>query len=241
VSRDRSPLRYLGRHGWDVARAPLLLFVLVSVGLVFVVWKMFGSRDTPPIGDLVGQLVAGTLLIAVLIACGGVAGTDIKQGYYRGYFSKPIAPWSYYLQRWLLGGLAVLTVWLGLSLLVAFGAGTGVDLPRVAAVGIGYLLIGGTVPLFSTLTSRDWLVAFLVYFFEMRLHDVHEVMTRLGSEVPRAIEWLLVVLPPFHLVAANKPLPGTGDLVHVIGYGLGMVIAALLLLRFRPLGSGGRA
>ncbi len=243
MTRNRSPLRYLGVHAWDVARAPLLLFVVVSAGLSFVIWKIFSTRNTPPMGDLLGELVSGTLLIAVLIAAGSVAGTDIKQGYYRAYFSKPIAPWWYYLQRWLVGGLAVLSIplWLGLSLEVAFRAGTGLTWTIFAAVGLGYLLIGGAVLFFSTITSRDWLVVFLVYFFQMRLYDASVVMTKYGTEAPRAIKWLLVVLPPFHLVAANKPLPDTSQIIHVVGYGVGLVVAAMLMLRYRPLGSGGRA
>ncbi len=243
MNRAHSPLRYVGRQAWDVARAPLLLFVIVSAGLAFVVWKIFGSRDLPQIEQLLASLIAGTLLIATLIASGGVAGTDIKQGYYRAWFSKPIAPWWFYLERWLLGGLAVLSipVWLGLSLQVAFGKGNGMTWPLFGAVALGYLLIGGAVLLFSTITARDWLVVFLVYFFEMRLHDASEVLTRMGTDLPWAVHWALVVLPPFHLVAANQPLPTGADLVHVLGYGGGMVLAALLMLRYRPLGSGGRA
>lgn len=245
MTRDRSPLRYLRIQALDVARAQLLLFAVVSAGLAAVVWKIFGQDIGRAFDarDMVSTLVAGTLLVAVLMAAGGVAGTDIKQGYYRALFSKPIAPWWFYLQRWLLGGLAVLTipVWLGLAFSVAFGEGTGLTAELFGSVALGYLLIGGAVLLFSTLTSRDWLVAFLLYFLQARLHDAEQIFTTLNREVPAAMALVLKVLPPFDLVSARAPLPTGTDLVHVLGYGLGMVLVALLLLRFRPLGSGGRA
>ncbi len=243
MNRNRSPLRYLPVHAWDVARAPLLLFVIVSAGLAFVIWKIFGSRDTPNIAQLLDQLVSGTLLIAALIAVGGVAGTDIKQGYYRGYFAKPVAPWWFYLERWLLGGLAVLSIplWLGLALQVAFHNGNGLTGRVFGAIALGYLLIGGAVLLISNFTSRDWLVVFLIYFLQGRMHDAAIVIDKMGQPVPAAVEWTVRLLPPFHLVSATQPLPTGADLVHVLGYGVGMVAVALALFAWRPLGQGGRA
>jgi hypothetical protein len=242
--RDTSPLRYLRIHAMDVAKGPLALFVAAAAGLSFVLWRVFGSREAPDSADLLGGLVAGTLMVAVLFASGGVAGNDIKQGYYRAYFSTPMAPWWFYLQRWLLGGVAVLTIplWLGLGLAMGFGRGTGLSAELMGNVALGYLLIGGAVLLFSTVTARDWLVVFLLYFFQGRMHDVHELLTRMGSEIPWAVVAAERVLPPFHLVSAiSGGLPEGGALLHVLGYGLGMVVLALVLLRVRPLGSGGRA
>ncbi len=243
MTRDRSPLRYLGHQARDVARGPLALFVVVSAGLAFILWRVFGAREAPDPADLLGGLVAGTLLVAVLIAAGGVAGNDIKQGYYRAWFSKPIAPWWFYLQRWLLGGVAVLTIplWLGTGLALAFGAGTGISAALVGNVALGYLLIGGAVLLASTVSARDWLVVFLVYFFQRRLEEVQQMLDGLGQDVPWAVDALVRVLPPFHLVTPGAALPEGGELVRLLGYGLGMVALAVVVLRSRPLGSGGRA
>lgn len=243
MTRDTSLLRYLPVHARDVARGPLALFVVVAAGLSFVLWRIFGGREVPDVADLLGGLVAGTLMVAVLMASGGVAGNDIKQGYYRGYFSKPIAPWWFYLQRWLLGGIAVLSIplWLGLGLAAAFGRGTGVTPELLGVVALGYLLIGGMVLLCSTVTARDWLVAFLIYFFQMRLHEANTMLDRIGTEVHWALEGIVRVLPPFHLITPTTGLPSGGELVHALGYGAGLVIAALVVFRTRPLGSGGRA
>lgn len=244
MNRDRSPWRFLPVHLLDVARGPLLLFIAVSAGLALVLWRLLPQGG--PLADgseLLGGLVSGTLMIGVLFATGGVAGVDIKQGYYRAYFSKPMAPWWFYLQRWLLGGLAVLTIpiWLGLGLQVFLGHGTGLSWQIFAAMGLCYLLIGGLVLLCSTVTARDWLVAFLVYFLQAQLHNAHEMLTRLQQDVPAAVTMLLRILPPFHLIRPGADLPTGLELMHVAGYGLAMVIAALLILAWRPLGSGGRA
>lgn len=243
MSHPRSAWRYAGIHARDVARGPLALFVLVAIGLSFILWRLFRTTEPPSIDTLMSGLLTGTVLVGVLIACGGVAGTDIKQGYYRAYFSKPMAPWWFYLQRWLLGGLAVLTIpiWLGLGLQVFLGHGTGLSWQIFAAMGLCYLLIGGLVLLCSTVTARDWLVAFLVYFLQAQLHNAHEMLTRLQQDVPAAVTMLLRILPPFHLIRPGADLPTGLELMHVAGYGLAMVIAALLILAWRPLGSGGRA
>jgi hypothetical protein len=243
MNQDRSPFRYLRHHAWDVARGPFALFVIVSVGLVFIMSRMFRGETPPPIDDLLGGIVAATMLIAVLMASGGVAGVDIKQGYYRALFSKPFAPWWYYLQRWVLGGVAFLLtpIWLGLCLQVAFDRGTGLSWELLGTAGLGFLLIGGTVFLFSTVTSRDWLVAFMVYFLEMQLHNARQVFERIGRDTPAVMDAVLTILPPFHLLTPNSGLPEGMALWHVAAYGVGLVTAAMLILAIRPLGSGGRA
>lgn len=244
MSGSRSPWRYLRHHAYDVARAPLLLYVVASLGLGVVLWRMTRvTQDVPEPETLLSGLISGTLVVAVLFACGGVAGVDIKQGYYRAWFSKPMAPWWYYLQRWLLGGLALLTapLWLGLSLHLALRQGTGLSWEVFGVAGLGFLLIGGVVFLASTVTPRDWLVAFLVYFLQARLHDVVGILERAEQDIPRLMVMLHTILPPFHLVNRGDGLPTGLDLLHVVAYGLGLVVAALLVLTFRPLGSGGRA
>ncbi len=244
MNRDRSPWRYLPTHARDVARGPLLLFVLVAAGLSLVMWRLSrGESQAPDMEGLLGGLVGGTLMVAVLFATGGVAGNDIKQGYYRAYFSKPMAPWWFYLQRWLLGGLAVFTIplLLGLGLQLALGEGTGLGWEIFAATGLSFLLIGGLVLLASTITSRDWLLAFLIYFLQARLQNLKDLFGSLGNELPRSVELLHAVLPPFHLASPVAELPTGAGLVHVLAYGGAMVLLALLVLAWRPLGSGGRA
>lgn len=245
MTRDQNPFRYLAVHTKDVARTQLLLFAVVSLGLPIVMKQIMGDQTLNglDVADLLRSMIGGTIMIAVLMAAGGVAGNDRKQGYYRAFFSKPMAPWWYYLQRWVLGLVAVLTIplWLALGFQVVFGQGSALDAELFATVGLAYLLIGGAVLLFSTVTARDWLVVFLIYFMQRRMQDVHDMFARSGQELPGSIDTILAVLPPFHVVAQIGELPSGQDLVHVLLYGVAMVGIALAVMAFRPLGSGGRA
>lgn len=245
MNRDRSPLRYLPAHAMDVAAGPLALFATVAVMVCFVVWRM--TRNEPAaMADpaiFMRQMMMAVLTLAVLVAAGGVAGNDVAKGFYRAWFSKPMAPWWYYLQRWLLGGLAVLSIPLifGVGLQLFFRHGTGITSELMAVTALGYLLIGGTVLLASVFTSRDWLVAFALSFLQARLDDITKLMAMTKTEPPTVVTWAHRLLPPFHLITPLKGLPEGNDLLHLIAYGGGMVVIALVLFAVKPLGSGGRA
>lgn len=245
MNRTRSPLRYLPYQARDVAVGPLALFVAVTIGLTIALWRFFA--DNPTVSGNPGLFLTGTLTVvqtvAVLFATGGVAGVDIQRGFYRAWFSKPIVPAVYYLQRWLLGGIAVLLipVMLGGGLSLAFGNGTGLTWPLMGSLALAYLLIGSLVLLCSNFLERDWLVAFLISFLQTQLHRMLDLFEQLGQDISPLLVWTDRLLPPFHLVAPSAGLPAGTDLLHVLGYGGGLLCAALLLFRHRPLGSGGRA
>jgi hypothetical protein len=245
VNRNLSPVRYLPLQARDVATGPLALFAVVSAMLVLVAWRVLSKR--PDVMSSPEVFVQGTLTVvqtvAVLFAAGGVAGVDIQRGFYRAWFSKPITPWFFYLQRWLLGGVAVLLipVMLGVGMTLTFGQGHGLTAGLVGNLALAYLLIGSLILLCGNFLERDWLVAFLIAFAQARLHDTITLFDRMGETVHPAVIWTDKLLPPFHLVDPSTTLLTGSDLVHVIGYGGGMLVAALLLLKYRPLGSGGRA
>lgn len=245
MTRDRSPLRYLPAHALDVAAGPLALFTTVAVTVGFVVWRMTRSEPAAMADPAIfqRQMMTAVLTLAVLVAAGGVAGNDVAKGFYRAWFSKPMAPWWFYLQRWLLGGVAVLSIplVLGAALQLFFRHGTGITAALMAVTALGYLLIGGTVLLASVFTARDWLIAFALTFLQARLDDVIRLMAMTKTEPPTLVSWAHRLLPPFHLVTPLKGLPEGQDLLHVIAYGGGMVAIALVLLAVKPLGSGGRA
>lgn len=245
MNRNISPARYLPLQLRDVAVGPFALFAAVSAMLVLVAWRILSKR--PEIMSSPEIFVQGTLTVvqtvAVLFGAGGVAGVDIQRGFYRAWFSKPITPWYFYLQRWLLGGAAVLTIplMLGGGIALAFDGGSGVTLGLMGNLALAYLLIGSMVLLAGNFLERDWLIAFLVAFAQARLHQMLEIFERMGETVHPAVIWTDRLLPPFHLVDPSTTMLSGNDLVHVVGYGAGMLVAALLLLRHRPLGSGGRA
>ncbi len=89
--------------------------------------------------------------------------------------------------------------------------------------------------------ERDWLVVFLITFLQARLHQMLGLFEQLGQEIAPLLVLTDRLLPPFHLVAPSAGLPAGSELLHVLGYGGGVLAVALLLFRHRPLGSGGRA
>ncbi len=245
MTRNRSPFRYLPAHLIDVAQGPLALFATVAVTICVVIWRL-ARNDASAMADpaqFVRQVVAAVLTLAVLVASGGVAGNDVGRGYYRAWFSKPMAPWWFYLQRWLLGGVAVLLipVLLGLGLQLLFGKGTGITLPLIEVTALGYLLVGGTVLLASVFTARDWLFTFAITFTQARLDDLLTIMAMSKTEPPSTLLWAHRLLPPFHLISPVRGVPQGEDLLHVVGYGVGLVAVAVVLMMVKPLGSGGRA
>jgi hypothetical protein len=63
----------------------------------------------------------------------------------------------------------------------------------------------------------------------------------MNIDPPAIMTWVHRVLPPFDLLVPGGPSLQGGDLAHVLIYGASLLILALLLLRFRPLGTGGRS
>jgi hypothetical protein len=62
----------------------------------------------------------------------------------------------------------------------------------------------------------------------------------LGAAGSGAATVLYAVLPPLRLVDISDPVPTGGALLHVLLYGAGLVLAALFVIRFRPLARGAR-
>jgi hypothetical protein len=240
MSRNASPFRYAPWLARDVARGPGLLYLVLSVALAVIFWRIKQrTGSVPDVDEIQAMTMARVLTIACLIAVGGMVSTDVQQGFYRAWFTKPMAPWWYYLQRWILGGLAVLLIPVvyGLLLALLIGGGLGITTDLMIGVALGYLLIGAAVFLASTLTRWDWLFVFLISAAQTGLAG----LVRMGVELPTVVNAVYRVLPPFHLLDPSADALTGRPLIHVLAYGIGMLALALLLLVQRPLGSGGRA
>lgn len=244
MNRDKPPLRYTPWLALDLVKVQLTLFGLVAVALPLVVLRIEKSIGGPPnaVVFLQRSVMAG-LTIFTLMAIGGAIGGDLQGGFYRAWFSKPMAPWWYYLQRFVLAGLAVLLAPLMLggmfSLIVRNGNGITVDL--MITVALGYLLVGSACLLFSNFLAKDWLLVFFLSFFQQRLATVIEMGAKFGAEVPQWLVMVKKVLPPFHLINPLEPALQGRELAHVLIYSAAMLVVALLIVQTRPLGSGGRA
>lgn len=240
MNRNPSAARYAPWLARDVARGPGVLFLVVTVALAIIFWRIKQRGGAvPPTETILAQTMSQVMLIASLIAVGGIVSTDVHQGFYRAWFTKPMAPWWYYLQRWLLGGLAVMLLpfLYGGLLALLLGDGHGITSDLIGGMALGYLLYGSGVFLGSLLSRWDWLFVFLIATAQGGLAGV----ARMGVELPALADFLHRVLPPFHLIDPGAALLTGRPLIHVLAYGVAMLALALLLLVQRPLGSGGRA
>jgi hypothetical protein len=237
----RWPFRYLGWMGRDFALGPGLAYLAIAALFAWISTRRDGPMTPDGALQMQQMVVAQFAWIVVLVATAGMVSTDLSRGFYRGLFTQPVNPALYYLQRWLVGGLAVgaFVPLVGLGLFIASGQFpfSAVLLVRLLLL---YAMLGGVAFVFSATLRTDWLIALLVFILQGALHSLQAQGAKLG---PVTLA-LAKGLPPFHLAAiggAGLAYPATGDLIHILLYSAGLVALAVVLLVRRPLGSGGRA
>lgn len=161
---------------------------------------------------------------------------DRERQYVRFVFSHPVAPAPYYLTRFVVGILTFLVCFLPVPLVLrAFGA----DVPLLGSLMAMFtilVLVGGLTTLCASLANKDGLALIVVYVATQSLQrlEAQDVLPAWAAPIARG-------LPPLEsLNLAMKTLLEGGqwpvtDLVHIIGYGLGLLIAGLLVVRRAPL------
>jgi hypothetical protein len=173
-------------------------------------------------------------LIGPIVAVGGMVSADRAPGLSRFLFAKPIGVSRYYLQMWLLRGLGLLLITAILSAVVH----TVAPVPwwgAVQGIAVTWTLIGGVGFLASVLAPRDSMYVIGLYAVTTLL-DQLRTLPDLGW-----LERPLAVLPPMHKLGALRTalLGDSGwvwaDALHVLGWGLGCVALATVLVRRLPL------
>jgi hypothetical protein len=232
------PTRYVGWMARDVVTGPGVPIAIMTTLATLLVSKLQASGPTGSADQAACLFVLDwTGVTLALMGTAGLVSADFAIGHQRTLFAKPVSPPLYYLQRWLLGGVAMLlgAAVVGLTLAARF------DLPLVGAdfvarVALLYLVVGGLVFLLSALTRRDWLLAAVLIAWQTAISAAHEMGMARGP-VGAVLD---VVLPPMQLVRLGGPLPAGADLAHAVGYGGAVLFGALAVLRWRPLARGAR-
>ncbi len=234
----RLPLAYARWMLRDLARQQGLVILIVAVLVLYGVSRV----DPTPLPQQAGGILAGivsTLAWPLVLFCSAaIVSHDRYQGFYRSYFSRPVSPAGYYLQRWILGGVTALLAVPVLAGATALVTGAfPFPWKLLANLALFYLLFGGVAFFWTTLIRLDWLVALLLLLVQTVLFKMQQGGLQLG-----AIAGLLYhALPPFHLVSLDGPVPAGAALAHVLLYGGGLVAGAVVILLVRPLGAGGRS
>lgn len=232
------PTRYAGWMARDLAAGPGIPMAVLTA-LAALLTSRLQVIGPLPDADRAACLVVldWTAIGLTLLATGGLVSADFAIGHQRTLFAKPVSPPGYYLQRWLLGLVAVLAG----AAVVTQTIAARFDVPLVggafvARVALLYLVVGGLVFLLSTVTRRDWLAAAVLLAWQALLSRAQSVGFAKGS-VGTALH---AVLPPLHLLGLSQPLPGGAELALALGYGAVLLLGALAVLEWRPLARGAR-
>ena len=232
------PIRYAGWMARDLVTGPGIPMAILTTLGTLLASKLQASGPTGSADQVACLFVLDWTGVALaLMGTAGLVSADFAIGHQRTLFAKPVSPPLYYLQRWLLGGIAVLLA----AVVVGSTIAARFDLPLVgvgfvAQVVLLYLVVGGLVFLLSTLTRRDWLLAAVLIAWQAAISAAHAMgMARgpLGAVLD-------LVLPPMQLVRLGDPLPAGTDLAHAVGYGIAVVLGALAMLRWRPIARSAR-
>jgi ABC-type transport system involved in multi-copper enzyme maturation permease subunit len=230
--------------GWmarDAAIRPGVPGLAFAALLAFFATRLPQELDAQRAGEFLLRTVSQFDWIVILIGTAGLVSWDRTSGFYRTLFSQPVRPAPYYLQRWLVTGAAAVAFvpLTGLALLVVSGS-FPFSGPLLARFALMYLLLGGLTFALSTLLRSDWLVALLLMFLQSLLHT----LVASGAELTGFTRAVERALPPFHLAKVTGTVatwPTSAELTHALLYGGGLVVLALVVVTYRPLGSGGRS
>ena len=232
------PGRYAGWMARDLLLGPGIIMTGM-VALTLAVVRNLEFMGTGGDASLAACLVVldWTMAVLTLVPTAGLVSQDFAIGHQRTLFAKPVSPPLYYLQRWLIGAPAAM---LGAGV-VAYAIGARFDVPMlsvslVARMGLLYLVLGGLVFLLSTLTRRDWLLALGILGWQAAMAFARS----LGAAHGPVATVIYSLLPPFHLLRLDRPVPEGLELAYAVGYGAALLFAALALLQWRPLARGAR-
>ncbi len=183
-----------------------------------------------------GEVMTLAMTLGAIVLMSGLASLDRERGHFRFLFSRPVAPWRFYLQHFLIA--TVLFVACFALLPVGFGAVIAAVpvLPAVQSAALYALMYGSLAFLCSALLNRDGLVFILVMIVSRVLQQLDR-----AEQLSGFLSGLANALPPLQALdgiraswLADRALTGN-DLVLVIGYSLGMLVAALVLIRQKSL------
>jgi hypothetical protein len=190
--------------------------------------------------DTVRAIYGGVTPLAItlgafLFMSSGIAMDRDKQ-YVRFYFSQQVNPVNFYLQRFVLGLLIFPAVFVIVPVGVELFLTDVHVLGALAAFAICLVLVGGLTVLASALTNRDGLALIISYMFIRVLQQMaaQDLLSEWMSTLVRGLPPILTMGDLSTALVGGSAVQGT-DVIHVVGYGLGLLFAGLLVMRRAPL------
>lgn len=185
------------------------------------------------------SIVPQVALFGTILALNGIVATDLRQGYFRFLFAKPVSAPAYYAQSYAINGLSLGAITLLFFHILARLLGIPTPVWAAGYVLLYFVALGGIVFLASSasvswLGRFDWLVASALWAGGVVTHE-------LALRGQRWARLVAPVLPPswrtdevFQALVAGVP-PPTEPLVHLLAYGAVCFLLGLIVLRYRPL------
>ena len=242
-----SPLALYARWQLRDAVTKALIPVLIFTALTAIpLWSMYrqfqadATRDPGAFALVAVQVYGQTLTLAMtlgaLLLMSGLVSADREKQHFRFLFSRPVAPWMFYLQQFVIS----LTLFAAAFALIsaAFGA-IAAPVPVLAAVQSAAMyafFLGSLALLCSVLVNKDGVLLVIVLMVSLTLQQVQS-----SGVLPRWTSWLADALPPIVTADAVRArwlaerAAESGDIALVLLYSLGMLGVALFLLRRAPL------
>lgn len=210
---------------------------MAIVGFVLMLPIIGTAHVTHAAADQMGAMftgyLRGTAPLLALVAAYGVVGQDMRQGYYRFLFSKPVSPVAYYALAFIAAALTYTVVEIILNGVFSILVTPTWAVQALFDALVEFVVLGGVVFAFSRLTRLDWLLALLTFAlgdFARRRYPPHD--SWVGAV-------LNVLFPPSRAGTyfPSGAAPDWGAIAWALGYGLAMLIIGLAAVRFTQFGS----
>jgi ABC-type transport system involved in multi-copper enzyme maturation permease subunit len=239
-------LAYVPWHVRDLlprAAVPVALFVVFG-GIPIAATMSGAGNNAPPDPDALSQMLRLVFigvaplcftLGAFLLMTRSIA-EDRERHYVRFLFAHPVAPAPYYLSRFVVGLVLFLVCFVPVPLGVrAFGGDVPLGGSLMAMLTV-LVLIGGLTTLCASLANKDGLVLIVVYIATQTLQRLaaQDVLYEWAQPIARGLPPVGSINDVIKTLLEGGPWP-VNDLVHIIGYGLGLLVAGLLVIRRAPL------
>lgn len=242
----RPLLAYAPWQARDAAvRALAPLFVVLAVGGL----PLYAFMSSQEITDLAADPRATNvalqvydsasslaMLIGAFLLMGNSAALDRDKLHVRFLFAHPVAPESFYLQRFLVSLVVSTAIFAVVPLAYSWLAVPVPVLGTLKAYVLIQLLIGSLAALCGAITARDGLAVIVTYLGA----NILQQLDRADQLAP----WLSTLskgLPPMNAMerTADALVAGTAvatnELILVLGYAAGLLLAALVIIKRAPL------
>ncbi|MCX5786215.1 MAG: hypothetical protein NTX59_11060 [Elusimicrobia bacterium] len=223
-----------GYAGWmlrDMSGAFLTPLLMLAVAFLLPAVVSAGGPGGPL--GLFPYVLNFCAFVAILSLTKSIVNRDLKRGYYRIFFSRPLDPRGYYILRWLLGGVSLHVFAVLFEGIYYWKYGFFPPVLHYAwQLSLQYLVAGGLVFFLSSIFPMDIFVALPLCLLSLYAHNT--------LFCPDWLRHISVLLPPLYLCSAVGPVTGGLDLIYAAVYGGCLVAGALLALRLRRFGEGGR-